>query len=149
MPSLKVNLKTYSLSYSRTLNPDGVSSVTLNDSFLSNNKIVLWENESIPQNVYRWKNSIQEVCVFNKDLYHYNRYHYGYIDPIYFSNSSWVETGYTIPVDERPTLDSIIYISGRENLTAVKDFVTNMINETSISQYNKEIESLRWQPSCP
>ena len=138
------NVDTYSLTYFHNANFGQEETITLNDDEFSQNHIIVWENENNPAGYYRWTEPGQIVCHWtteNGNVINYD----GYVDPIYMEDKQWVGDDAFAIFDNRPDLDSIMYIGGHDELMAVHNIMENMLTEISDQCYIEHIREVELQ----
>ena len=135
----------YILEYHTDTNIDDVDDpIQLTNANLSQKKVVVWENENIPDGAVHWGETKRLICRYGVSN-GYRTCSAGYVDPIYLSDVNWQtgDSNISLPLDERPTLDSIMYVSDVEDLKTIRTLATNLRNEISIKVYNEYLKSLK------
>lgn len=137
----------YSVTMQRNTNfPGTLSSFRLTRENLGENRVILWENENTPSGVNSWAKQENELAYYKYEPVGTNIIHFdGYVDPIFMYNKEWLPAYPTMRLDETTYLDSIIYISGDDNIRDVRNIIDKILNEASIAEYEQDIESMRME----
>ena len=138
----------YKITYSTNLADTGVPYFDLTKEALGNEKVIVWENDAIPFGGYHWVQDKVSLCRYS--LNGPTQAWGGYLDPIYMTNKNWTPySQYYFSLEDYTRLNSVLYVTGKNNLKTVKTLANTLKKQISNEAYNKHIRSLKYQvESC-